>query len=568
MAECQPSDEEEKQKTIDRHWMQTLDGIKSLVKEQESGQHSFSGIIKKQMQNGHICQKCQKSFGFFNQPRKCSKCDAEFCKNCVLEVGRLQVVCLTCLDNNEPQSLEQTRDLKHCFQHMRQLPPSSSVSLPGEIHRTPIRIYNFRDNLDFEKECIRLENGFKASLQRSMLGKMFQDILGDQISDWKKSSLWVYGNMISKCYSCQCDFGLMHIRHNCVLCGSVVCTDCSTKDLLVYIPDGQNLQNTNTRAYLAIIKIIGCPDKEPDVCMYLRVCPKCNEKVQDRQIAALKLAKKELVKEDDVANEMLLKMIVVNDKLCDLRSKIDCCLQKYFDLLKMLDVSAQAGNQKLSYKSNMQVLAKAQGDLSDHFSEFVTVILKIKTMKPSLKSLTTLFQNIVASKIDYYHTNTFRFRQMQKQLESVVPRDILSAVQDIVDRNAINSCYISIKQLAMEVLHLCNKHSLNIEILPKLMQITDIAEVDLKSSLKDPWPEQEAIVSELLKQRLKQNRLIQPSKRLLSQLGTNYLQTVIQDRSGTLLNQIYLQLSSKSSDSKYQPTKLALKNLTSDISPN
>jgi len=63
--------------------------------------------------------------------------------------------------------------------------------------------------------------------------------------------------MADKCYGCHQDFGLRRGRHNCVVCGCVGCSDCSTKDLLVYIPDGQEARSDSAEAELSIIRIVG-----------------------------------------------------------------------------------------------------------------------------------------------------------------------------------------------------------------------------------------------------------------------------------------------------------------------
>lgn len=45
----------------------------------------------------------------------------------------------------------------------------------------------------------------------------------------------------------------------------------------------------------------------------------------------------------------------------------------------------------------------------------------------------------------------------------------------ICSKQAINSCYLSIKQLALEVLHLSDKHNLNMELLCKLITAEEVS---------------------------------------------------------------------------------------------
>ena len=63
--------------------------------------------------------------------------------------------------------------------------------------------------------------------------------------------------MATRCYQCDTEFSLMNARHNCVICGSVTCDRCSSEDLIVFIADDQDVKDVNTRAQLAIIRIVG-----------------------------------------------------------------------------------------------------------------------------------------------------------------------------------------------------------------------------------------------------------------------------------------------------------------------
>lgn len=63
------------------------------------------------------------------------------------------------------------------------------------------------------------------------------------------------------CQVCCQNFGLLKKRNFCKVCSVAICKDCSTNDLLVYIPDkgknNSNSDNNSAEPQLAIIKIVG-----------------------------------------------------------------------------------------------------------------------------------------------------------------------------------------------------------------------------------------------------------------------------------------------------------------------
>lgn len=64
------------------------------------------------------------------------------------------------------------------------------------------------------------------------------------------------------CHSCKATFNkLLRSKVRCKVCGKSVCKSCSTKDLLVYIPDEEKSvdmsADTVPMPKLAIIKIVG-----------------------------------------------------------------------------------------------------------------------------------------------------------------------------------------------------------------------------------------------------------------------------------------------------------------------
>lgn len=161
--------------------------------------------------------------------------------------------------------------------------------------------------LDYDEECQRLKDGFKRSVGNSELWRTLVDFRSlVSKPEWQKSTysavsvihvschdhitysftLWVmyiylyillffaspwqpycilyhvfyiqYGNLSSSCSICNTSFvgALTKLSKICCICGSRVCRGCSSKDLLVYIPDEEKgIKNPEPR--LSVIKVVG-----------------------------------------------------------------------------------------------------------------------------------------------------------------------------------------------------------------------------------------------------------------------------------------------------------------------
>ena len=64
------------------------------------------------------------------------------------------------------------------------------------------------------------------------------------------------------------------------MCGSVFCGKCCKPDLLLYYEDNVKVQ----KAKAALIGIVGCPDKEPTVSIYLPICQLCYVVFEEYQV--------------------------------------------------------------------------------------------------------------------------------------------------------------------------------------------------------------------------------------------------------------------------------------------
>lgn len=66
------------------------------------------------------------------------------------------------------------------------------------------------------------------------------------------------------------------------------------------------------------------------------------------------------------------------------------------------------------------------------------------------------------------------FREAKKKLAETTPKEVLDCIQAIVDKNSINSCCVTIKQLALEILRLSIKFKLDTGLPEKLAVLDDV----------------------------------------------------------------------------------------------
>lgn len=147
----------------------------------------------------------------------------------------------------------------------------------------------------------------------------------------------------------------MRKKLHCRVCGRAVCKTCSTKDLLLYVPNN----NKESEPQLAIIRVIGCPAKEPDIALYMRVCNPCQEKISNKQIIDNN-ATEDAVQE---GGDNLVRLEALHNNSVKLEQKTDSQLAQYQLVIESLEDNSRVSSD--SSRSNIKVLAKAQVDLAD-----------------------------------------------------------------------------------------------------------------------------------------------------------------------------------------------------------
>lgn len=509
-------------------------------------------------------RSCRKQFSLIDRSHHCRKCGEVFCAKCVAYQrrlnrlahfdpdGELVKVCQKCFDLNkltDGQTKSHTQDFiilrKGCKE--KTLPSFNAGNAAV-----------WRNKVDFDRECERLIQGFEQSVGNSELRRTFHEVKSFlSTPDWMKSSVWMIENMATSCQLCREKPSWLSGKIWCRVCGIVVCSNCSSKDLLVYVPDSDPDVIEETRrkahAHLAVIKIIGCPPVEPEVSLYLRVCKLCQEKLIGRQVKRFS----EEEREDDGSETFLDGLVRLHEKFVTNEERVRVQLPKYREIAESLVDNSRASSSQV----NMKTLAKAQEDLADVLAGHITVVQKLKQLRPITVTQSNLLKTYIKAKCEFYLENMSEFRAVKYKLSESVPAESLDFIQRVMDKNAIISTHLLLRQLVYETISLCGKYSLE-EALPALLLEAEAhIESDVSKSLaaeREDVEKHMELVKEMIKSSMKTNRLIRPSRRLLAVHGSAHIQQVMVTRTITVLNQVKVQLQLAAAHRSFSDSKTAL----------
>ncbi|XP_038050011.1 uncharacterized protein LOC119723433 isoform X3 [Patiria miniata] len=404
---------------------------------------------------------CKLKFTLTQRKHHCRKCGEVFCAKCLQYQrklsptaeydpnGKLYMVCAVCF-NSETQGRGQARFWTQTFAEMRRDYLAERARFIDSTNTKPTRPYLL-------KECQRLVDGFsknQTSINPTQTGKEAENedvtkaskffkrlgSLTTKVSkvpslvktgppEWQKPDTWVPNGP-----NCQfCGTAFTYKKHNCYICGRLVCLTCSCKDLLIYVPDKCNHEHEGKHARWAVIKIIGSPEIEPDKRLYVRTCKVCLEELTALQVDNYKAS----MNGEDKDQDCMSKMMEIHGNITKFQDKIDEMLPKYKQLIDSLEIAADSPKSLPPTRNNMQVLAKHQGDLADHFTSFVVAVSRLKQLKPRTQTQLKLVKLLMRSKFSYYSDSMYTFRQLKKRLEQISPPEVLQAIQSIVDSQVI-----------------------------------------------------------------------------------------------------------------------------------
>ncbi|KAK3577993.1 hypothetical protein CHS0354_013656 [Potamilus streckersoni] len=544
----------------------------SLPEGVYDGQLEQKDITKKHWKNSDsrpncFIKSCRQKFSLIERPHHCRRCGEVFCSTCLKYQRKLNVlanpdpegkpykVCRTCF--------EEGRDSQGCVRSLSEEFKALKRSAKGQQLRQEYAntTSSWRDKLDIKQECQRLLMGFQKSIGTSEVMRTLQELRTVIATpDWQKSSLWMQENMSEVCQSCRTKFSLLKKKRHCKVCGVVLCKSCSYEELLIYLPDERDPEEITPQ--LGVIKFIGCPVVEPEICLLLHICCLCKEKLVDIQLSAVELSSK-----SKGASEFISKLLTVDGTTSDLQNKIVDQLKKYQEIIESLEDNTTRASSVIDEKgkhiSNTKVLAKAQEDLSDYLAQYVLKVKLAKRLQPEAISDTQkiLMKNYLRAKSEFYLDNIYTFRKMKAKLGDSAPAEVLDFIQRTVDRHAIVSSELYIRQLAFETIHMCDKYKLE-ESIPRLLTPVDEAiEGEAKACLlndKEDWDLHLQHLHQMIQAQIKDHRLIRTSRRYLAQSGAMHAAEIMFRRSREILEQVHIQLAMKSANRSFPASKKAL----------
>ncbi|XP_071798195.1 uncharacterized protein [Asterias amurensis] len=543
------------------------------------------------------CQNssCKAKFILKLRKHHCRKCGEVFCARCLSfqrklsptaeydPNGKLFMVCSKCF-NSETQGPGQARIWTQTFLEMRRDSLLAHAEAIGETTQKPSRAH-------LEKECQRLVEGFSMNLtdlppsqevrlpQSEGTGKNILmrklSALKNHVSkvpglvkigppEWKKPITWISAG--ANCQFCSTAFTMTYKKHNCYICGRLACFSCSVKDLLLYVPDKDDQEHVGKLARWAIIKVIGSPELEPDIRHYVRVCTVCRQALEVVQVENYEASIK-----GEESEDCLKQMKDLFDNIIKFQDKIDAWLPKYKQLIDALEIAGESPKVLPASRSNMQTLAKHQGDLTDYFTSFVVAVSRLKKLKPQTNKQLKLVKALMRCKFNYYNDNMYTFRKLKRRLEQISPPEVLQAIQSIVDSQSINSTCLSIGQLSYESLHICLKYELSEELPAVIKDTYEVCQKDLKQIIEEQgqetWEERQNQITAFIKIQLKGHEdftpclYIRPSQRNIQRFGPKYVNSFLYSRCDDIIGKVVLQLHTRSADRKFQKSKESLASL-------
>ena len=341
------------------------------------------------------------------------------------------------------------------------------------------------------------------------------------------------------------------------ICGSVFCHKCCSQDLMLYYGD-------DSVAEWSVIRVVGCPDEEPNVCLYLTMCNLCHEEVENIQVTRFYSVKSNGCK----TNALLGSVSAVIEKMKKYETRIRDDLVTYQEMVEnMMDGKGKLNEISGSGKNIVQIFAKLQIDISDQFSQYADLnyeLRKLNEFKLSTQNEWLLMHNILKTKSHFYNENMATFKYYKENVSKTMPPAALQELQNYSDKHAINSMHITTRLLGLELLHICSKNNLEPTVAQKVSELDGICFEELQSfirSSEENWGEHCRRLDSLVKEMFQSKRMVVPSKRLIQEQQDAYLKPFLLERCCEVLQQTQRQMLARSSKKKFVKSKDALEKL-------
>ena len=317
----------------------------------------------------------------------------------------------------------------------------------------------------------------------------------------------------------------------------------------------------------AIIRVVGCPDSEPNVCCYLRVCSHCREDAENLQVKRVVNTRAHSAEVRDTFG-MLTSIL---DSFRSYQARLDKDILFYQEMVEgLMEGQGKFKEVSESNQNVVKVFAKLQIDISYLLSEYATCLCNLKKIKMMTQKEILLLRNISQVHYKYYHSNMSTFKCFRDQLGKTVPADMLVEVQNHADKHAIISTCITTRQLGLELLHICTMYSLDLTVAQSIGELDRRCSEDLGSIIKvlgEDWEEYCQRLSALVEERFKSKKLI-ALHQLVDKRDNAALEKSLKKRCFVVLFQVQNQLLAKSSETKFATAKSTLKELVTDLEPS
>lgn len=503
----------------------------------------YSPLIKtshwKDATKARCCDCCLKDFRFGSKKHNCRRCGNVFCVTCCQYRKRLSPeanpdpqgnvyrVCITCADL-----------------HIQETGVTQSLSNAFFDHRKNKRLL-------IENDLNRLLNGFEENVDpNSPLKSAIELLPSFRMPDWQKGANFISASEVDWCSKCTAKFTLLSRKLHCRICGYVYCSKCCKMSLLLYYDE-------NRDPHAKLIGVVGCPDKEPPISLYLNICNACEENLEEYQVHQFYLQN---AKSSHINNSKMKDLEDILEKLNKIEKKIKELLPSFQEQLDTY-IFEDNPNKNLDGQDNMEVFAKAHADISDLFTRYSTIIQGLKQINMTSQIEIKLMQNITSVKCNQYNSEMNTFKCLKYTMNKNFPAKSLEQFQRFANTHAINNTYIMTRQLGLEALNLSLKYRFDTDLAERLSEADQICFSELQDylqSIDENQKEHIDVLNDLLKVQLKEKTLVMVDKKDADIHGNAYVISFLVQRCCTILYQILKALKSKSSETQFSKSKEVL----------
>ena len=310
--------------------------------------------------------------------------------------------------------------------------------------------------------------------------------------------------------------------------------------------------------------MVGCPDAEPDVCVYLKVCSRCRLEAENLQVREFNNAKANSGQAMETFNK--LSSIVENLRSC--RKKINNELLLYQEMVEgLVDGQGRFKEVSESGQNVIKIFAKLQFDVTDLFSHYASYLQNLKKLNMTSQKEIQLLRNISSDHYEFYQSNMATFKCFKENLNKTLPSEMLKEVQDYADKHSLTSTYITTRLLGLELLRVCTNFNLEPTIAQRIRELDEACKDDLESFVKklgEDWEDDNKCIGLIVKERFQSGRLIR-SESFVEKRDNVALARSLRRRCSDILSQVQTQLLAKSSETKFTGTKSILASLISSL---